>query len=114
MSDLKSEALTILFTDIEGSKRLWEVNPGAMRAALRDHDDLLRTCIESRGGHLFKTMGDASCAAFANPRSAVDAVLAAHLRLSTLALTTAVRALTIKVRMALKQAIELALEVPGA
>jgi len=65
MADLP---ITFLFTDIEGSTRLWEEHPDAMRQALAQHDDLLRSCIESHGGHVFKTMGDAFCAAFPNPR----------------------------------------------
>lgn len=36
-----------------------------MRAALARHDALLRSCIENRGGYVFKTIGDAFCAAFA-------------------------------------------------
>src|SRR5262245_5027640 len=59
VADLPSGILTFLFTDIEGSTRLWEEYPEAMRAALLQHDDLLRACIESHGGHVFKTMGDA-------------------------------------------------------
>ena len=34
--------VTFLFTDIEGSTRLWEQHPDAMRPALARHDDLLR------------------------------------------------------------------------
>ncbi len=60
--------LTFLFTDIEGSTRLRDAHPEAMRAALLQHDDLLRACIESHGGQVFNTMGDAFCAAFADPR----------------------------------------------
>ena len=56
-------AFTFLFTDIEGSTRLWENHPEAMRLALANHDDLLRACIESHGGRVFKTIGDAYMAA---------------------------------------------------
>jgi class 3 adenylate cyclase len=34
MSDLPSRVVTFLMTDIEGSTRLWEGAPDAMRAAL--------------------------------------------------------------------------------
>ena len=34
--------VTFLFTDIEGSTRLWEEHPAAMPAALARHDALLR------------------------------------------------------------------------
>ena len=62
---LPSGTVTLLFTDIEGSTRLWETHGAAMRAALARHDALLRRSIEARGGHVFKTVGDAFCAAFA-------------------------------------------------
>ncbi|MDT5173573.1 MAG: hypothetical protein QOG37_824 [Mycobacterium sp.] len=49
-----------------------------MRAALAAHDGVLRAEIETRGGWLFKHTGDGVCAAFASPRSAVDAAIAAQ------------------------------------
>jgi TolB-like protein/class 3 adenylate cyclase/tetratricopeptide (TPR) repeat protein len=73
-----SGTVTFLFTDIEGSTRLWETQREAMTAALERHDALLRQCIEARGGHIFKTGGDAFCAAFATATSAVEAALAAQ------------------------------------
>ncbi len=56
--------VTLLFTDIEGSTQRWEERPDAMALALRRHDELLRAAIERHGGHVFKTVGDAFCAAF--------------------------------------------------
>ena len=49
-----------------------------MRAALAAHDEVLRAAIEAHGGFLFKHTGDGVCAAFASPRSAVDAAVAAQ------------------------------------
>ncbi len=66
--------VTFLFTDIEGSTRLWERDAGAMQAALDRHDAILREAIGEHGGHVFKTVGDAFCAVFA---TAVDALAAA-------------------------------------
>ncbi len=45
--------MTFLFTDIEGSTRLWESQREPMTEALARHDTILRQCIESRGGHIF-------------------------------------------------------------
>jgi predicted ATPase len=70
--------VTFLFTDIEGSTRRWESDADAMRGALAVHDEVLRTAIESRGGWLFKHTGDGVIAAFASPRSAVDAAVDAQ------------------------------------
>ncbi|MDT5367361.1 MAG: hypothetical protein QOC62_1792 [Mycobacterium sp.] len=60
-----------------------------MQAALAAHDEVLRKAIEAHGGWLFKHTGDGVCAAFASPRSAVDAAVAAQ------------RALELPVRMGL-------------
>ena len=71
-----SGVVTFLFTDVEGSTRRWEADAEAMRAALATHDEVLRQAIETHGGFLFKHTGDGICAAFASPRSAVDAAVA--------------------------------------
>src|SRR5262245_26367370 len=101
MADLPTGTITFLFTDIEGSTRLWEAHPEAMRLALLQHDDLLRACIESHGGRVFKTVGDAFCALFVSPRRAVEAVLASQQRLPALALNTPDGPFPLTVRMAL-------------
>ena len=49
-----------------------------MRAALAAHDEVLRGAVEAHGGWLFKHTGDGVCAAFASPRSAVDAAVTAQ------------------------------------
>ena len=74
--------VTFLFTDIEGSTRLWEKFPDAMRPALARHDALLRVSIEDHGGFVFRTLGDAFCAAFATAPDAFRAALAAQLALT--------------------------------
>jgi predicted ATPase/class 3 adenylate cyclase len=73
--------VTFLFTDIEGSSRLWERHPVDMGPALARHDALLRAAIESHGGFVFKTVGDAFCAAFASPEECLEAALGAQERL---------------------------------
>jgi len=80
-SSLPTGTVTFLFTDIEGSTRLWETHHDAMRKALARHDEILRKCIDAQRGHVFKTGGDAFCAAFDNARDAVHAALAAQLAL---------------------------------
>nr|WP_309687465.1 adenylate/guanylate cyclase domain-containing protein [Armatimonas sp.] len=73
--------VTLLFTDIEGSTKLWETHPEQMRLALARHDALLREAIEAQNGYVFKTIGDAFCAAFATAPEALAAALAAQLAL---------------------------------
>jgi tetratricopeptide (TPR) repeat protein len=70
--------VTFLFTDIEGSTRRWEQHPEGMGRALARHDILRRAAIEKNGGHVFKTMGDQFCTAFATASDAVAAALAAQ------------------------------------
>src|SRR5437867_3620407 len=78
MAEAPTGTVTFLFTDIEGSTRLWEEHPDAMPLALARHDALLRAAIEANGGVVFKTVGDAFCAAFASAPDAADAALAAQ------------------------------------
>ena len=73
VSRLPSGTVTFLFTDIEGSTRLWEAHPHAMGAALAQHDALLREAIESHEGAVFKSVGDQLCAAFATASAALAA-----------------------------------------
>jgi class 3 adenylate cyclase len=73
-----SGVVTFLFTDIEGSTRRWEADAQAMRAALAAHDEVLRSAIEGHDGYLFSHTGDGVVAAFASPKCAVDAAVAAQ------------------------------------
>ena len=75
--------VTFLFTDIEGSTKLWESHPERMREALARHDALMRQAIESSSGHVFRTQGDAFCATFSTALDAVSAVLAALVALAS-------------------------------
>lgn len=80
---------TFLFTDIEGSTRLWESYPEEMRQALQHHDALLRTQIEEAGGQVFKTIGDAFCTVFPEPVAALRACLQIQRALQSQPLTFA-------------------------
>ena len=70
--------VTFLFTDIEGSTRRWEQQPDAMRDAVARHETLLRQAIEGHRGYVFKTVGDAFCAAFPTAPEALAAAIAAQ------------------------------------
>ena len=82
MSGMPSGTVTLLFTDVEGSTRLWDAERDAMAAALRRHDEILRDAIEQAGGYVFKTAGDSFCAAFSAARAGLDAALAAQRNLA--------------------------------
>ncbi len=66
---------TLLFTDIEGSTRLWAQEPERMRHALARHDALLRAAVESNRGAIVKTTGDGIYATFDDPLGGLDATL---------------------------------------
>jgi predicted ATPase/class 3 adenylate cyclase len=78
MAVLPTGTVTFLFTDIEGSTRLWEQDASAMRFALSRHDGILRSAVETNGGFVFKTIGDAICAAFSSAPEALGAALIAQ------------------------------------
>ncbi len=78
MVELPSGTVTFLFTDLEGSTRLWEEQPEAMRAALARHDTILRVAIGSHHGRVVKTTGDGFFGVFARPDEALGAAVEAQ------------------------------------
>ena len=70
--------LAFLFTDIEGSTRLWERQKEAMARDLARHDALLRAEVERAGGRVFKTVGDAVHAVFPTALAALEAAAASQ------------------------------------
>ncbi|MEJ2600893.1 MAG: tetratricopeptide repeat protein [Anaerolineales bacterium] len=55
---LPSGTLTFLFTDIEGSTRLWEQYPEQMRIAMMRHDVLIESAVEKEGGMVVRPRGE--------------------------------------------------------
>jgi predicted ATPase/class 3 adenylate cyclase len=100
MSESPTGTVTFLFTDIEGSSRLWEHYPHAMPAALAAHDTTLRGAIAEQHGEVVKSTGDGVLAAFASAADGVAAALNAQraLRAQEPSLENAPR---IRVRMGL-------------
>jgi predicted ATPase/class 3 adenylate cyclase len=74
--------VTFVFSDVEGSTQRWERYPAAMRAALQAHDEIVRSALVEHRGFVFKTIGDAFCAAFARPEDAAAAAIAVVVRLA--------------------------------
>jgi class 3 adenylate cyclase len=83
MEESSQGVFTFLFTDIEGSTRLWEHHPAAMRDALRRHNTIIRDAIESSNGGVFKTVGDEFCTVFEYPSDALSAALSSQRGLVT-------------------------------
>lgn len=80
----ENSQLAFLFTDIEGSMRLWEQFPEEMPTAIAVHDELLRSAVRSHGGQVFRSAGDAIQAHFPDCASAVRAAVDAQLALAAI------------------------------
>ena len=89
--------MTFLFTDIEGSTRLWQERAEGMASALARHDALLREAIAGQGGVVFSTGGDGLAAVFARAPDGVAAACQAQRLLGSEAWPDS----PIRVRMAL-------------
>src|SRR4030081_2464123 len=81
---LPNGVVTFLMTDVEGSTRLWEREPEAMRQALLRHDTVVAACIQRYNGHVVKSRGegDSLFAVFRHVRDAVSAALIAQFALA--------------------------------
>ena len=73
MAGLPSGTVTFLFTDLEGSTRLWEERPEAMSEGLARHDTILRTAVADHDGVVLSRMGDGIAAVFVSAPHAVAA-----------------------------------------
>ena len=78
MNELPSGIVTFLFTDIEGSTRLIEQHPDAMKEGLARHHTLLQHAIGAHHGHVFHVVGDGFCSAFEHAGDALGAALDAQ------------------------------------
>jgi predicted ATPase/class 3 adenylate cyclase/DNA-binding CsgD family transcriptional regulator len=68
--------VTLLLTDIEDGVRLWEADREAMAAASARHDRIVREQVGASGGRVFRTVGEAHRAVFADPVAALVSAVA--------------------------------------
>jgi class 3 adenylate cyclase len=68
--------VTFLFTDVEGSTRLWEQSPDSMMEAIRQHDEAIERAAGDHGGVPVRPRGEGD-SRFVVFSSAADAVEAA-------------------------------------
>jgi class 3 adenylate cyclase len=77
-------SLTVLFTDLKNSTRLYrEVGDATAFGRVLSHFDVLRDSIAAEEGALVKTIGDAVMAVFRRPSAALRAMLSAQQRLAS-------------------------------
>lgn len=67
-----SGTVTIVFTDVQDSTKLWDRDPTMMRQVLTAHDAIMRSAITRCGGYEVKTEGDAFMVAFPDATSALN------------------------------------------
>jgi class 3 adenylate cyclase len=81
--ELSVGSLTVTFTDLRGSTRLYrELGDAPAYGSVVGHFDVLRAAIADEGGALVKTIGDAVMAVFRRPVTSLRAMLAAQARLA--------------------------------
>jgi class 3 adenylate cyclase len=79
---LPTGTVTFLFSDIEGSTRLWEQYPEDMRPVVERHDQYLAQAIQDCSGSIVKTTGDGFHAVFERAENAVEAACLAQKQLA--------------------------------
>ncbi len=76
MSSLPEGAVTVLFTDVEGSTDLrTRLGDEAADELLRIHEDIVRGSLSRHGGREIKSLGDGYMVAFVSPRKAISCAL---------------------------------------
>jgi predicted ATPase/class 3 adenylate cyclase/Tfp pilus assembly protein PilF len=100
MPKLPTGTVTFLFTDIEGSTRLWEQHPEAMRGALARHDALAVSLADRHAGVLVRSRGEGDSLFLVFARAS-DAVAAACAFQQALVSETWPPPVSLRVRMAL-------------
>lgn len=98
-NSLPTGTITLLFSDIEGSSRLWDIHRSEMAVALTEHNRLLIEAISGNGGTIVKDKGDGFFAAFPAADGALRCALDAQRSLAAASWPEVIG--TIKVRMAL-------------
>ena len=85
MPELPEGVVTFLFTDVQGSTRLFEEAPDTMLEALRQHDEAIEEAVAAHGGIPVRPRGegDSRFIVFANAYDAVAGAAAMQRRLAT-------------------------------
>jgi len=84
MGGLPEGVVTFVFTDIEGSTRLWDDAAETMMEALKQHDETIDQAISAHDGVSVKPRGegDSRFIVFASANEAVAAVSDIQIKLS--------------------------------
>jgi len=73
--EISVSSVTLMFTDLRNSTKLYrEIGDAPAFGRVREHFEVLQRAVDTEGGAIVKTMGDAIMAAFRKPASAIRAV----------------------------------------
>ncbi len=100
MTDLPIGTITYMFTDVEGSTRLWQQHQHEMRNVMARHDSIITSAVEARSGTVVRPRGEGD-SIFAVFLRATDAVGASCDAQQLLLRETWAEGIVIRVRMAL-------------
>jgi predicted ATPase/class 3 adenylate cyclase len=86
MAELPDGVVTFLFTDVEGSTRMWEESPDSMMTALNQHDEVIDGAVNANNGVSVKPRGegDSRFVVFGQAADAVEAVVDMQRRLGAI------------------------------
>ncbi|KAG2393211.1 hypothetical protein C9374_009788 [Naegleria lovaniensis] len=73
--------VTLVFTDVQDSTRLWELDMDIMQQSIKVHNDVMRQVLDETEGFEVKTEGDAFMCAFHTTEDAIEFALRAQIRL---------------------------------
>jgi adenylate cyclase len=72
----KSGIMICVFTDVQSSTKLWQMEGGAMKQALAIHNKIMRDLLIQFRGYEIKTVGDSFMVVFKSPTDAIDWAMA--------------------------------------
>lgn len=78
MSSEPTNTVAFLFTDVERSTKIWSHDDAPMQVAIKRHFDIMDDAVTKNGGVVFKTVGDAVCAAFPTVKDALAASISSQ------------------------------------
>ncbi len=81
--NIPTGVVTLLFTDIAESSRLWELHGDAFIPVWQTHDAIMRNAIDRFGGYEVKSEGDAFMVAFSDSKAALYCAIFAQAALAS-------------------------------
>eukprot|EP00759_Apiculatamorpha_spiralis_P025797 PhF_6_TR29122/c0_g1_i1/m.42508 len=78
----QNEAIFVMFTDIQGSSRLWGAKPKSMHKAVQQHHEVIRDLIRKYNAYEVKTVGDSFMVVAKDSKSIVEIANGIHMSMN--------------------------------